>query len=121
MRIYVVREAPQCTFWSALIFSNLVLMTDPLMDVKLESTSALKNHIQHIFSRSGHWLPSFKSPSGISKNVYIFVQGVKELAHTAVRLGLILFSQETGAFLFQTFGGFLPVTILHRFTASLAP
>ncbi len=38
-----------------------------------------------------------------------YVEASKELAHTAVRLRLILISKETGAFYFQTCVGFLPV------------
>ncbi len=40
-------------------------------------------------------------------------EGRKELAHTTVRLHLILFSKITGAFLFRIFGGFLHVTTTH--------
>jgi hypothetical protein len=36
-------------------------------------------------------------------------EGRKELAHTMVRLQLILFSKRTGAFLFRIFGGFIDV------------
>jgi len=38
-----------------------------------------------------------------------YCEGRKELAHTMVRLQLILFSNITGTFLFRTFGGFLHV------------
>ncbi len=39
--------------------------------------------------------------------IILSCKGRKELAHTMVRLQLILFSKITGAFLFRTFGGFL--------------
>ncbi len=41
-------------------------------------------------------------------------EGRKELAHTTVRLQLILFSKITGAFLFRIFGGFLQVPVTHK-------
>jgi hypothetical protein len=40
-------------------------------------------------------------------------EGRKELAHTTVRLHLILFSKITGAFLFRIFGGFLHIPTTH--------
>ncbi len=47
-------------------------------------------------------------------------EGRKELAHTTVRLQLILSPEITGAFLFRTLVDF-STYLLHRFTASLAP
>jgi hypothetical protein len=54
------------------------------------------------------------------EKVYI-VEAGKELAHTAVRLRLILFSKVTGAFLFRTFGRFLhvPTTQIYCLTGAI--
>jgi hypothetical protein len=49
-----------------------------------------------------------------------YCEGRKELAYMIVRLQLILFSEETGAFYFPTLFDF-STYLLHRFTASLAP
>jgi hypothetical protein len=50
-----------------------------------------------------------------------YCEGRKELAHTIVRLQLILFSKRTGAFLFRTFGGFLrvPTTQIYCLTGAI--
>jgi hypothetical protein len=44
---------------------------------------------------------------------------IKELAHTTVRLQLILFSKVTSAFLFRIFGGFLH--LLYTYYTDLLP
>jgi hypothetical protein len=51
----------------------------------------------------------FHSLTGLYRVVLkiMYCEGQKELAHTIVRLQLILFTKITGAFLFRTFGGFL--------------
>jgi hypothetical protein len=48
-------------------------------------------------------------------------EGRKELAHTTVRLQLILFFTITRAFLFRTFGGFLhvPTTKVYCLTGAI--
>jgi hypothetical protein len=45
----------------------------------------------------------------------LYCEGRKELAHTTVRLQLILFSKITGAFLFRIFGGFLHVPTYYTY------
>jgi hypothetical protein len=47
--------------------------------------------------------------AGYSKVGVTICEGRKDLAHTTVRLQLILFCKITGAFLFRTFGGLLHV------------
>jgi hypothetical protein len=63
------------------------------------------------FSRSSISL-LLRQPLSIKKSyagaIHI-VKGQKELAHTTVRLQLILFSKITDAYLFRIFGGFLHV------------
>ncbi len=50
-----------------------------------------------------------------------YCEGRKELAHTKVRLQLILFSKIIGAFWFRTFGGFLhvPTTQIYCLTGTI--
>ncbi len=50
-----------------------------------------------------------------------YCESRKELAHTMVRLQLILFSKRIGAFQFRTFGGFLhvPTTQIYCLTGAI--
>jgi hypothetical protein len=50
-----------------------------------------------------------------------YCEGRKELAHTMVKLLLILFSKITGAFMFRIFGGFLhtPTTQIYCLTGAI--
>jgi hypothetical protein len=51
----------------------------------------------------------------------MYCESQKELAHTTVRLQLILFSKITGVFLFRKFGGFLhvPTTQIYCLTGAI--
>jgi hypothetical protein len=51
----------------------------------------------------------------------MYCEGRKELAHTKVRLQLILFSKVTGAFLFRISGGFfhVPTTQIYCLTGAI--
>jgi hypothetical protein len=53
--------------------------------------------------------------------IVMYCESRKELAHTTVRLQLILFYKITGAFLFRIFGGFLhvPTTQIYCLTGPI--